>query len=40
MLETLGYRDELDDSVDYKDELDQLRNLCLERDPNASLLWK
>ena len=40
VLETLDYREESDDPADYKDELDQLRDLCLERDPNASLLWK
>ena len=40
VLETLDYRDESDDPADYKDELDQLRDLCLERDPNALLLWK
>ena len=40
VLETLEYRDESDDPADYKDELDQLRDLCLERDQNASLLWK
>ena len=39
-LETLDFRDESDDPADYKDELDQLRDLCLERDPNALLLWK
>lgn len=40
ILETLDYRDESDNSADYKDELNELRDLCLERDENASLLWK
>ena len=33
----LDYRGESDDPADYKDELDRLRDLCLERNPNASL---
>ena len=33
-------RDESDDPADYKEELKQLRDLCLERDESASLLWK
>ena len=38
MLEMLDYRGESDDPADYKDELDQLRDLCLEHNPNASLI--
>ena len=37
MLEMLDYRGESDDPADYKDDLDRLRDLCLERNPNASL---
>lgn len=40
VLEGLDYREGMDDPADYKDELEQLRDLCLERDKNASLLWK
>ena len=40
VLEELDYRDESDDPADYKEELEQLRDLCLERDESASLLWK
>ena len=40
VLEELDYRDESDDPADYKEELEQLRDLCLERDERASLLWK
>lgn len=40
VLEELDYRDESDDPADYKEELAQLRDLCLERDESASLLWK
>ena len=40
VLEELDYRDESDDPADYKEELEQLRDLCLERDEGASLLWK
>ena len=40
VLETLDYREESDDPADYKEELEQLRDLCLERDESASLLWK
>ena len=39
VLEELDYRDESDDPADYKEELEQLRDLCLERDESASLLW-
>lgn len=40
VVETLDYRDASNDPADYKDELDQLRDLCLERDKNSSLLWR
>ena len=40
VLEELDYRDESDDPADYKEELEQLRDLCLERDESASFLWK
>ena len=40
VLEELDYRDESDNPADYKEELEQLRDLCLERDESASLLWK
>ncbi len=40
VLEELDYRDESDAPADYKEELEQLRDLCLDRDENASLLWK
>lgn len=40
VLETLDYREGSDDPADYKEELEQLRDLCLERDEGASLLWK
>ena len=36
VLEELDYRDESDDPADYKEELEQLRDLCLERDESAS----
>ncbi len=40
VLESLGYREGMDDPAGYKDELEQLRDLCLERDENATLLWR
>ena len=36
VVEPLEYRDGVDD---YADELEALRELCLERDPNAEKLW-
>lgn len=40
VLENLDYRESMNDPADYKDELGQLRDLCLERDEIATLLWK
>lgn len=40
VLESLDYREGTDDPAGYKDELEQLRDLCLERDENATLLWR
>ena len=40
VLASLDYREGTDDPAGYKDELEQLRDLCLERDENATLLWR
>lgn len=40
VLDTLEYRDESSDPADYKEELEALRDLCIEQQANASLLWK
>ncbi len=40
VLETLDYRDESTNPDDYKDELNELRDMLLEQDVHAALLWR
>ena len=39
-LQELAYREDDDGTFDYTDDLQELREMCLDADPKAQKLWK